>query len=69
MSDSNGTSWKATLRNPLKMQLPSYVTRRQLRTVIEPNRRKQQPRNTICVCGSGLKFKLCCGRPNESEET
>jgi uncharacterized protein YecA (UPF0149 family) len=25
-------------------------------------RRKEQPRNELCNCGSGKKFKKCCGR-------
>lgn len=30
---------------------------------------KDQPRNTKCDCGSGLKYKKCCGRPKKMDLT
>jgi uncharacterized protein YchJ len=28
----------------------------------EPAERKQTPRNATCPCGSGTKYKRCCGK-------
>jgi uncharacterized protein YecA (UPF0149 family) len=32
------------------------------RNVPEYARKKEQGRNELCKCGSGLKYKKCCGR-------
>lgn len=29
---------------------------------------KKQGRNEVCACGSGLKFKRCCGKPRKPTE-
>ena len=33
-----------------------------VRHVPEFARKKEQPRNELCKCGSGLKYKKCCGK-------
>jgi len=33
-----------------------------IRDVPEFARKKEQPRNELCKCGSGLKYKKCCGK-------
>ncbi len=32
-----------------------------------PAEKKPQGRNTLCACGSGKKFKFCCGKLKEIE--
>lgn len=33
-----------------------------VRNVPELARKKEQPRNELCKCGSGLKYKKCCDK-------
>lgn len=35
---------------------------RHYRNVPEYARKKEQSRNELCNCGSGLKYKKCCGK-------
>jgi len=48
----------------LRQWLPVFL-RQSLRGAdsIKPDRPVSQPRNSPCSCGSGKKFKSCCGKP------
>ena len=48
----------------LRQWLPVFL-RESLRGAdsIKPDRAVSQPRNALCSCGSGKKFKACCGKP------
>lgn len=62
MSDSDGISRKAVMKNYTKATPPPYATEANIHVIESIARNKAQPRNERCVCGSGLKYKLCCGK-------
>lgn len=45
--------------NMFHVDLPKQ---KEVRHVPEYARKKEQPRNEKCNCGSALKYKKCCGR-------
>jgi uncharacterized protein YecA (UPF0149 family) len=50
----NGQSYSSRLNNMPKMKFDRNVPR------FMP--KKEQPRNERCKCGSGIKYKKCCGK-------
>ena len=57
-----GISQKAVLHNTLKSTPPSYTSEKTVHVLEGVVRKKDQPRNQRCLCGSGRKYKLCCGK-------
>lgn len=45
------------IHDPILFPKPKYY-----RNVPELMPKKDQPRNEKCKCGSGLKYKKCCGK-------
>ena len=51
-----------TANNPYMNSNILFPTEKPVRNVPEYARKKEQGRNEKCNCGSGLKYKKCCGR-------
>jgi len=49
-------------RETLRYKPDKIKGRSKPKAVKDHKRRNEQPRNELCNCGSGKKFKKCCGK-------
>lgn len=62
--NSNDDKANITINNVIQNYNQQFVDQREDKKQVKINNSVKQGRNEKCNCGSGLKFKKCCGKMN-----